>query len=145
MLDIARAVVLLVALVQAVRHRFVLGIAFGVVLAAAFAVVGAAAYLALARHSVDGEYGFAFVYVGPTMLPYGGRPWLPAVVQFAFAALSAVPAITALRSPSSPVATPFLVVFLPNAMLSVLTALAAFLLWRQMAAFPEYWENPSWK
>jgi hypothetical protein len=123
----------------------VLGIAFGVVLAAGFAVVAAASYVALSRHTVNGEYGLAFVYVGPTMVPYGGRDGLPAFVQLAFAAVSAVPAVAALRSPSNPVANPFLVVFVPNAMLAVLTALAAFLLWRQVASFPEYWENPSWR
>jgi len=142
MLDIARTVVLLIALVQAVRHRFVLGIAFGLVLAAGFAVVAAASYVALSHHTVNGEYGFAFVYIGPTMLPFGGREWLPVVVQLAFAAVSAVPVVAALRTPSSPVATPFLVVFLPNAMLAVLTGLATFLLWRQEVSFPEYWGNP---
>ena len=144
MLDIARIVVLLIALVQAVRHRYVLGIAFGVLLAAGFVVVAAASYVALSQHTVNGEYGFAFVYIGPTMLPFGRREWLPVVVQLAFAAVSAVPAVAALRAPSSPVAPPFLVVFLPNAMLAVLAGLGAFLLWRQEVSFPEYWANPSW-
>lgn len=75
------------------------------------------------------------------MLPLGHRDWLPTVVQCAFAAASAVPAVRALRTPASPVVTPFLVVFVPNAMLAVLTALGAFLLWRQQVSVPEYWQN----
>jgi len=143
MLDIARAVVLLAALVQAVRHRFSVGVAFAAVLAVGMGLVTWAAYVALSRHEVNGEYGLAFVYVGPTMVPLGGREWLPTVVQMALAAIAAVPALVALRSPSSPVATPFLAVFVPNAMLAVLAGLAAFLMWRQKAVLPEYWENPS--
>lgn len=83
MLDIGRVVVLLVALVQAIRHRFVVGIVFGVVLATAFAAIGVASSAALTSHTVSGEYGFAFVYIGPTALPYGERDWFSVVVQAA--------------------------------------------------------------
>jgi hypothetical protein len=141
MLDIARAVVLVLAIVQAIRHRFVVGIVFGIVLSAGFAVVVVASYVALANHTVSGEYGFAFVYIGPTALPFGQRDWLPVVVQCALAATSGVPALTALRTPSSPFATPFLGVFVASAMLAVLTTLGAFLLWHQKPGFPEYWQN----
>jgi hypothetical protein len=142
MLDIVRVIVLLAAIVQAIRHRFVLRIVFGIVMLGGFAVLAVATYFALSHHAIGGEYGFAFVYVGPSMLPFGQRDWLPTVVQCVLAALSAVPAVSALRSPLSPVATPFLVVFVPNAMLAVLTALATFLLWHQKVSFPQYWQNP---
>jgi hypothetical protein len=143
MLDIARAVALLYALVKAVRHRFALGVIFGALAALGMALIASEAYVALSRHDVNGEYGFAFVYVGPTMLPLGGRDWLPTVMQLALAAITAVPTIAALRTPSSPVTNPFLVVFLPNAVLAVLASLGAFLMWHQRSMFPEYWENPS--
>ena len=142
MLDIGRAVVLLLAIIQAIRRRFVVGIVFGAVLAAAFAAIFVASYVALANHTVSGEYGFAFVYIGPTSLPFGQRDWLPVAVQCGLAAVSAVPAWTALRSPSSRAATPFVGVFVASAMLAVLTALGAFLLWHQKLGFPGYWQNP---
>lgn len=143
MLDIARAVALLYALVQAVRHRFASGALFGALAALGMALIASEAYVALSRHDVNGEYGFAFVYVGPTMLPFGGRDWLPTLMQVALAAVTAIPAIAALRTPSSPVTNPFLVVFLPNAVLAVLASLGAFLMWHQRSMSPEYWENPS--
>jgi hypothetical protein len=143
MLDIARTIVLLVAFVHAVRYRLTLGAIFTGLSLFCMAIFACMAYSALARHNVDGEYGFAFVYIGPTMLPFGGREWLPTIVQFTFVTLSAIPAIVALQSPSSERTGPFLVVFVPNAMLAVLTALSAFLMWRQETVFREYWENPS--
>lgn len=143
MLDVARACILSYALIQAIRHRFALGVVFGVVAVLGMALVAFEAYGALSRHEVTGEYGFAFVYIGPTMLPLGGREWLPVVMQLALAAVTAVPAIAALRAPSSAVTNPFLAVFLPNAMLAVLATFGAFVMWRQERILPEYWENPS--
>jgi hypothetical protein len=55
--------------------------------------------------------------------------------------LAAVPAVRLLREPTSPATTPFLVVFVPNAMLAVIATLAAFLLWHQEVSFPEYWQD----
>ena len=91
---------------------------------------------------MNGEYGLGFVYLGPTAVPFGGREWAPPVLQVALAAVSAVPCVAALRTPSSPVANAFILVFAPNAMLAVIAALGALLLWRQEGAFPEYWQNP---
>ena len=107
------------------------------------ALVAVAAHSALARHQVSGEYGFAFVYVGPTMLPLGNREWLPLAVQLGLAAVTAVPAFAVLRAPSSPVTNPFLLVFLPNAMLAVMTGFGAFLMWRQESILEGYWDNPT--
>jgi hypothetical protein len=81
MLDIARAIVLLAAIVQAIRYRFLLGIVFGIVMVGGFTVLAVAAYFALSNHAISGEYGFAFVYVGPSMLPFGERDWLPTVCR----------------------------------------------------------------
>lgn len=143
MLDFARAVILVLAIVRAIQSRFVLGIVFGALAALAMGIVGVAAYGALARHDVDGEYGLAFVYMGPTMLPLGGRHWLPTVVQLGLTALTLVPTLHVLRTPAGPVTNAFVLVFVPNAMLAVMASLGAFLMWRQQRAFPEYWENPS--
>jgi hypothetical protein len=144
MLDLARVVVLLVAIASAVRHRFIVGVVFGVVLAGVFAGMFCVTYAAMNHGAVSGEYAVALAYVGPTMVPLGSRSfwqWSPAVVQCALALISAVPAMRALREPSHPVTIPFLAVFVPNAMLAVLASLAAFLLWRQENAFPEYWQD----
>jgi hypothetical protein len=143
MLDVARFVVLLVALVKAVRQRFVLGAVCAALAAIGMTLVAVAAHSAVSRHAVDGEYAFAFVYVGPTMLPLGDRSWLPLVEQLALAAVTAVPAVAVLRAPSSPVTNPFLLVFVPNAMLAVLTGFSAFVMWRQESILPGYWDNPS--
>jgi hypothetical protein len=143
MLDIARAVVLAIALVRAVRHRFVLGAVCAGLAAIAMGLVAAAAYSALSRHAVNGEYAFAFVYVGPTMLPLGDRAWLPIAVQLALAGVTLIPALAVLRSPSSAVTNPFLLVFVPNAVIAVFTCFSAFLMWRQESILPGYWDNPS--
>ena len=143
MLDIARAAVLLVALVQAVRQRFVLGAVFAALAAVGMTLVAVTSYSALSRHEVSGEHAFAFVFVGPTMLPLGDRSWQPVAVQLALAALTAAPAIAVLRGPSSPVTQPFILVFVPNAMLAVLAGLAAFLMWRQESILPGLYESPS--
>ncbi len=143
MLDLARAVALLYALAQAVRHRFATGIVFGGLAVLCMTAVGLAAYLALSRYEVNGEYAFAFVYVGPTMLPLGGRQWMPMVVQLTLAVITAVPAFAVLRTPSSPSANASLMVFVPNAILAVLTSLAGFLMWRQEQVLPGYFDNPS--
>jgi hypothetical protein len=143
MVDVARVAVLLFALVKAVRHRFVLGAISAAVAAIGMALLAVAVHSAVSRHEVNGEYGFAFVYVGPTMLPLGDRSWQPVVVQVALAVVTAVPAIAVLRSPSSPVTNPFLLVFVPNAMLAVLTCFSAFLMWRQERILPGYYDNPS--
>jgi hypothetical protein len=143
MLDVARVALLLIALVRAARQRFVLGAICAALAAIAMGLVAVAAHSALSRHEVSGEYGFAFVYVGPTMLPLGNRSWLPLLVQLALTAVTAVPAVAVLRAPSSPVTNPFLLVFLPNALIAVLTSLAAFLMWRQESILAGYWDNPS--
>jgi hypothetical protein len=143
MLDIARAIILVFAIVRAVQGRFVLGIVFGTLAALAMGAVGYAAFVALARHDVSGEYGFAFVYVGPTMLPLGGRLWFPVAMQLGLTAVTLVPTIYVLRTPASRAANAFLLVFVPNAILAVMSSFGAFLMWRQERAFPEYWENPS--
>jgi hypothetical protein len=143
MLDLARALVLLYALVQAVRRRFVPGIVFGALAAAGLTFVGVASYLALSRYQVNGEYAFAFVYVGPTMVPLGGHEWVPLAIQLSLAAITSVPALVALRTTSSPSAGPSLLVFVPNAMLAVLASFAAFLMWRQEQVLPGYFDNPS--
>jgi hypothetical protein len=142
MLDLARLFLLLVALALAIRHRSAIGVLWGLVLLCGYFAVAAAAVVALRHGAIGGEYGFAFVYVGPTMVPYGDRGWLPVAVQCAFALVAAVPAMRLLRTPSAPVTTPFLLVFMPNALLAVLTALGAFLMWHQQSAFPEYWQSP---
>lgn len=143
MLDIARAVVLLYALVQAIRRRFATGVVFGALAALGLAFVGVSACLALSRHEVNGEYAFAFVYVGPTTLPLGGREWMPLVVEVALAAITAVPALVALRAPSSPSTGPSLLVFVPNAILAVLASFAGVMMWRQEQVLPGYFDNPS--
>ena len=142
MLDVARAAVLLVALGCAVRHRFVPGIVVGAGLACALAWIFLSTLTAVGEGIVSGEYGPALVYFGPTMVPLGRRSfwqYSPALVQVAFAALSAIPAMRVLREPPSRVTTPFLLVFIPNAMIAVVACLAAFLLWHQESTFPEYW------
>jgi hypothetical protein len=144
MVDLARATVLVVALVYAVRYRFALGVCFGICLACVLGWVFYDTLSAAAQGAVNGEYGPALVYFGPTMVPIGRRSfwqWSPVVVQAGLALLSAVPAARVLRDPSSPVTTPFLLVFVPNAMLAVTTCLASFLLWHQEASFPEYWQD----
>jgi hypothetical protein len=143
MFDVARTLALLIALVRAVRHRLHCGALFTGLSLSGMALVAYAAWSALMHHDVNGEHGFAFLYIGPTMLPFGGREWLPTVVQFALTFLSAVPAVAALRSPSGETTGAFLVVFVANAMLAVATALGAFLMWRQETVFAEYWQNPS--
>lgn len=143
MLDIARAVVLLYALVQAVRRRFATGIVFGVLAALGLTLVGVAAYHALSRYEVSGDYAFAFVFVGPTMLPLGGREWMPLAVQLALAAITSVPALVALRTPSSAAAGSSLLVFVPNAIFAVLARFTAFMMWRQEQVLPGYFDNPS--
>jgi hypothetical protein len=143
MLDVARVAVLLFALVQAVRHRFVLGAVCAGLAAIGMTLLTVAAHAAVSRHDVSGEYGFAFVYVGPTMLPFAHRFWQPFVVQLALAAVTAVPAIAVLRSPTGPVTNPFVLAFLPNAMLAVLTGLSTFLTWRQEGILAGYYDNPS--
>lgn len=143
MLDVARFAVLLFALIKAVRHRFVLGAACATLAAIGMMLVAAAAQSAVSRHDVNGEYAFAFVYVGPTMLPLGDRSWQPLAVQAALALVTAVPAVAVLRSPSSRVTNPFLLVFVPNAMLAVLTGFGAFLMWRQEHILAGYYDSPS--
>jgi hypothetical protein len=144
MVDLARAIVLAVAIIYAVRYRFTLGVGFGACLACALGWVFYDTLSAAARGAVNGEYGPALAYFGPTMVPFGRRSfwqWSPAVVQAGLALLSAVPAARVLREPTSPVTTPFLLVFVPNAMLAVITCLASFLQWHQEASFPEYWQD----
>jgi hypothetical protein len=144
MIDLARAAVLTFAIVMAVKHRFREGIVLGLALAAAFAASFGVVHADMARGAVSGEYGVALAYIGPTMVPFGPRgisQWSPAFVQCALAALAGFPTLRALREPSNPVATPFLAVFIPNAMLAVLACLAAFLLWHQEALAPEYWQD----
>ena len=144
MLDLARAAVLAVAIVLAMRHRFVPGMVFGAGLALTLGWVFFDTLLAASRGVVDGEYGPALAYFGPTMVPLGRRSfwqWSPVVVQAILALLAAVPAARVLRDPPSPVTTPFLLVFVPNAMIAVVAALSAFLLWRQETSFPEYWQD----
>jgi hypothetical protein len=143
MLDLARVAVLLFALVKAVRQRFFLGVVSAALAAIGMTLLAVAACSALSRHDVNGEYAFAFVYVGPTMLPLGERSWQPVVVQLVLAVVTAVPAVAVLRSPSSPVTNPFLLVFVPNAMLAVLTCFSAFLMWRQERILSGYYDNPS--
>jgi hypothetical protein len=126
MLDLARAVVLLVAVAQAIRQRFALGILFGAVLCAAFAWIGWDAYDALSRHAVGGQYGIGFVYFGPTMVPRGGHDWTPLAMQGVLATLSAVPALGARRA-----STAFMLLFLPSAVLAVIAALGGYVEWRQ--------------
>jgi hypothetical protein len=55
-LDIGRVVVLLAALVLALRHRFALGVIFGALLLGAFAEIGVLAAAGLARQPIGGEY-----------------------------------------------------------------------------------------
>ncbi len=144
MIDIARATVLVVALVYAVRYRFALGICFGACLACTLGWVFYDTLSAAARGAVSGEYGFALVYFGPTMVPMGSRSfwqWSPVVVQTGLALLSAVPAARVLRDDASPVTTPFLLVFLPNAILAVIACFVSFLLWHQEVSFAEYWQD----
>jgi hypothetical protein len=131
MLDLARTVVLLLAVAQAIRHRFALGILFGGVLCAAFAWIGWDAYLALAHHAVGGQYGIGFVYFGPTMVPRGGRDWTPVAMQGVLAALSAVPALGERRAAPTPGASAFMFLFLPSAVLAVIAALGGYVEWRQ--------------
>lgn len=144
MIDLARVAVLAVAIVYAVRYRFALGLVFGACLACALGRVFYDTISAAIREVVNGEYGPALVYFGPTMVPVGRRSfwqWSPAIVQAGLAVLSAVPAARVLREPASPVTTPFLLVFVPNAMLAVITCLSSFLLWHQESSFPEYWQD----
>ncbi|HEY8087388.1 MAG TPA: hypothetical protein VIF09_06075 [Polyangiaceae bacterium] len=144
MLDLARVVVLFVATAYAVRYRFALGAVAGGILLGALALLFCTTYSAVTHGLVSGEYGFALAYFGPTMVPFSQRSfwqWSPAVVQLGFALVSAIPAAHVLRQPTSPVTTPFLLVFVPSAMFAVIAALAAFLLWHQESSFPEYWQD----
>ena len=143
MLDLARAVVLLYALVQAIRRRFVPGIVFDALAALGLTLVAAAAYRALSRYEVSGDYAIAFVYVGPTAVPMGGREWMPLLVQLALTAITAVPALVALRTPSSPSVGPSLLVFVPNAILAVAATFTAFMMWRMNREWPGTFDNPS--
>ncbi len=143
MVDVARALILLVAIARAIHGRFVLGAVFGAIAALVLGSVFVASYAELSRHALSGEYGFHFVYMGPTMLPLGGRLWLPAAVQLALTAVTLVPAMAVLRTPAAPLTNVFLLVFMPNAIMAVMASLGAYMMWRQQAEFHEYWENPS--
>jgi hypothetical protein len=143
MLDLARALVLVFALVRAARNRFTVGVAFGGMAALVLGAVGTVACRMLLRHEVSGDYAFSLVYVGPTTLPLGGREWSPLAVQLGLAAITAVPALVALRSTSNPASGPSLLVFVPNAILAVTASFSAYFMWRQDQILPGYWDNPS--
>jgi hypothetical protein len=77
-LDVARAVAVVVAVAFAARQRFVLGIVCG--LASAYVLCGAVAGVApaIARHAVGGEWAFALVFLGPSAVPFSGASQFPA-------------------------------------------------------------------
>jgi hypothetical protein len=142
-LDIGRVGVLLVAIVLALRHRFVAGAILGMVLLGAFVEMGVLGAVALARGAIGGEYAVAFVFIGPTAAPYGGLEWLPCAVQWALAGVAAVPAFVALRRQLTVgemsdeaerwrgVGGWFLFLFSTSACLAVTSAMTTFLVWSQ--------------
>jgi hypothetical protein len=143
-LDIGRVVVLLVALVVALRHRFVLGVIFGALVLGAFADVAALAAVGLAQQTVSGAYAIGLVFIGPTTVPYGDIEWLPCAVQWTLTAALAVPAFAALRRQLTVgdlsdegarwrgVGGWFLFLFATSGCLAVTSTLMLFLVWHQM-------------
>jgi hypothetical protein len=143
-LDIGRVGVLLVGVVLALRHRFVVGAIVGTLLLGAFAEIGVLAAVALAQGAIRGEYAVGFVFIGPTAAPYGGLDWLPCALQWALAGMAAVPAFVALQKQLAAgnlseeagrwrgVGGWFLFLFSASGCLAVTSTLSAFVVWRQM-------------
>jgi hypothetical protein len=78
-LDVVRAVAVVVAIACAARQRFVLGVACGAASAYVLAASAAAVAAAVARGGVVGEWAFALLFLGPSAVPFaGGAPLLPA-------------------------------------------------------------------
>jgi hypothetical protein len=77
-LDVARAIIVVVAVAFAGRQRFVLGIVCG--LASAYVLCAAVAGVApaIAAHAVGGEWAFPLVFLGPSAVPFSGSSLVPA-------------------------------------------------------------------
>jgi hypothetical protein len=77
MLDVVRAVCVVIAIASAARLRFAFGVMCG--LAIASGLLGSTLRVAAAvRHgAVGGEYAFRLIFLGPSTVPASGRSVLP--------------------------------------------------------------------
>jgi len=97
MLDVVRAVALLLALVRAVRARFGLGVVCALAIAYGLGVAVLDGAERVARHAIPGDYALGLVFMGTAAIPAGAQDRWPAEAWMA-AHRSAVLALSAALS-----------------------------------------------